>query len=84
MSNSLLADRAKELERILAPKLNCYVKVGWAREQNGSELYMVYVDQRASINYSLIPSSWYKNRVDVQLCWPPGVAPPDPFIGPAW
>ena len=78
MSNSTLTDRAKALERDLKAKLKCYVKVGWMRD-NGSESYMVYVDQRAHIDYALIPDTWYGDRIDVQLILPPGVKLPDPF-----
>lgn len=84
MSNADLDSRAKALERDLQPKLKCYVKVGWMREADGSVIYMVYVDQRANIDYKLLPQQWYGSMVDVQLILPPGVKPPEPFPGLAW
>lgn len=84
MSNATLTDRAKALERDLNSKLGCYVKVGWMRD-NGSEVYMVYIDQRAHIDYKHIPNDWYGNQVNVQLVLPPGVKPPpNPFEDIAW
>jgi len=84
MGNSTLDDRAKSLERELSPKLKCYVRVGWMKEPSGSEIYIIYVDQRANIDYAAIPSNWCGNQVDVQLVLPPGVKPPDPFSEPIW
>ena len=73
MSNSNLDRRALSLERDLAPKLKCYVRVGWAKESNGSVTYMVYVDQRADIDYSVLPRDWHGDTVLLQLALPPGV-----------
>lgn len=84
MSNSTLTSRAKALELDMKSKLKCYLRVGWMREADGSEIYMLYIDQRATIDYKLIPNNWYGNRVDVQLVLPPGVKPPDPFPDIAW
>jgi hypothetical protein len=84
MSNSSLTNRAKELELDLKSKFKCYVKVGWMREQSGDEVFMVYVDIRADIDYALVPGNWYGNRINVQLIWPPGVSPPDPFQDYPW
>ena len=84
MSNSTLDARAKALERDLSPKLKCYVRVGWMRDQSGAETFMVYVDRRANINYSIFPDNWYGSLIDVQLVWPPGVNPPDPLPDFPW
>ena len=84
MSNSALDGRAKSLERHLAPKLKCYVRVGWMKESDGSVTFMIYIDQRANIDFEVIPDDWYGNQILVQLVLPPGVKPPEPFTGPIW
>jgi hypothetical protein len=84
MSNSSLDSRAKELEKHLAPKLGCYVKVGWMKGSDNSITFMVYIDQRASINYNVLPNDWYGDQIQVQLILPPGVKPPDPIPWPVW
>lgn len=84
MGNTILNNRAKSLELDLKSKLKCYVKVGWIKEADGSEVFMVYVDQRANIDYRLVPDNWYGSKVDIQLILPPGVRPPDTLPGLAW
>ena len=82
MGNSTLTSRAKSLELDLQSKLKCYVRVGWMIEEK-SEIYMVYVDRRASIRDKDIPGNWFGNVVKVQEVYPPGTRP-DPDPGPAW
>jgi hypothetical protein len=84
MSNADLNSRAKSLELDLKSKIKCYIKVGWTRDQSGAEAFMVYLDQRARINFNHIPATWYGRPVDVQLILPPGVNPIDIFPGIPW
>jgi len=79
VSNAVLDRNAKTLEYDLTAKLKCYVRCGWMREADGSVIYMVYVDQRANINYKHIPDNWYGSEVQLQLILPPGVKP-DPSL----
>ena len=84
MSNVELDSRAKSLQNVLAPKLKCYVRVGWTRDSDGTETYMVYVDRRAAFRDQDIPGNWYGRLVVVQRIYLPGTQPPDDFLGPAW
>ena len=73
MSNETLTKRAKELEDLLHAKLKCYVVVGWLRESDLGEVFMVYVDKRAWVTQGMIPDLWYGLPVAAQGTLPPGV-----------
>ena len=77
MDISTLNSRAKELEKTLAPKVKCYCVVGWMKDEDVGDIFMVYVDKRAHIHKSLIPKTWYGLPVAAQEILPPGIKPPD-------
>lgn len=74
VDNSTLTKRAEELERDLSGKINCYLAVGWLKDEDGI-VFMVYVDARSKVPTKVFPNTWYGYPVATQDVLPPGVRP---------